>query len=300
MNIESNFVEDVRATYAARLQGWGYTLAPSVGDLNKDTHRVCVDYWNAEARRVPVRKRAVHRSAELTARHASLSLEIQNGISKVEQECLAGADLTPRLSRGLKKLDYNDKMLHDWGIHHLHLSDVVENDGYIKRTDDLLFVMRRPDDIYFLDVRPHGAWTDEDFIEIVHTNWPDTIEQFRLAGVTGGPMPAEQRKNLRDKNANAGVNVADGTFYMPPGGGMVAAGNNFNSIRWADMTIATAMSLEKAVRTWDAASLASKIEDTTGVRPDKLQLKLERVEDDHALVIVENAAKPYVIKVNYS
>src|SRR5262249_60253000 len=131
----------------------------------------------------------------------ALTAEIRAGVAAVEIELAAGADPTPRLSRKLLKRGFNDKMLNDWGIHHLHLGLSMEPEGrFITRTGDVLFVLFRDDDAYLIDVREHGAWCDGDLVEIVHTNWPETIRQFRLEGVNGFELTTKQRESLRSRN----------------------------------------------------------------------------------------------------
>ena len=188
-------------------------------------------------------------------------------------------------------------MLNDWGIHHLHLGSNVEGDGFTERTDDVLFLMVREDDAYLLDVRPHGAWADDDFIEIVHTNWPSAIEEFRLSGIRATALTTEQWKNLRAKSRNAAVGTKDGTVYAAIGGGLVSSGSNIRAIRWGDYMLMTAQAIEKAVTALDADALADEIRDVSGVRPDRLELRLGYISRDHALVLVANAARPFGIKV---
>ena len=299
MKIEMNFLEDLRAGFADRLRAWGYALPPRTANVQEDALRTCIDYCNASERRIPAHPRQVFWSSELRARESSLSAEVRDGLATIEQEVLTGADLSPRLSRFLKRLSYNDKMLHDWGIHHLHFGETVEDDGFVERTEDLLFVMRRPDAIYFLDVRSHGAWTDATFVEIVHSNWPLTIEQYRLAGLSAKPLSAQQRANLRARNSNACVAMPDGTIYMAIGGGLVSTGDNFRSVRWASGLVETALSLETATQELDVLALLDEIASVTGVRLSELALELGQLEDDHALIVVRNAATPFVIRVNY-
>jgi hypothetical protein len=299
IKIEMNFVEDVRARCAQELVTLGYTLPSSSGDPHKNAHDTCVDYWNAMNRRIPVRPRAVHWSKELRAREPSLDPEVRNALAAIEQESGNGEDLNRRYSKSLKKLQYNDLMLHDWGIHHLHLGLAIEKDGFfVERTGDLLFVLRRDDDLYLLDVRAHGAWTDADLVEIVHTNWPDTIAQYRLKGLTGPALSPVQRKNLRDRNGNAGILMQDGTFYMAIGGGIVGSGDNLRAIVWADRTLATARALQD--HTWNAEELADKIAEAKGDRPEQINLRLGHLGDDHAIIEVEPSTEPFRIRVNFS
>lgn len=99
-----------------------------------------------------------------------------------------GQDLTPQLSRGVDKAYVSprsadgklrkrrpdvDGLLAERGIHHLHLSLDVGPDGYSRRTNDLLFVVFRPEEAYVVAVYPHsGAWTKRALVETCVRNWP--------------------------------------------------------------------------------------------------------------------------------
>ena len=299
VDIDADFVRDVHETLESELVGLGYPSVTLSGDKYKDAHQVCMDHYNAFARRIAKRPRAVHWSPELTARKPTLPIDLSTGLANTISELQTGADVGPRLSRGLKDRDYDDKMLNDWGIHHMHLGSKLEADGFIERSGPVLFVMVRPDDVYLLDVRGHGAWTDADLVEIVHTNWPNTIERFRLEGITGHDLTKQQRKNLRAKNGNAGVTMKDGTFYAAIGGGLAASAANFNGVRWGDMLLATAKEVEKVIRAYDHERVRDEVERKTGTRPSRLEYRLAETHDDHALVSVDNASVPVVIKVEF-
>lgn len=305
MEIEADFVNDVRIKLAADLVQLGYSVPVPAGDAYAAAHRVCVDHYNAHARRVPTRSRVVHRSTELRARELELTPEIRAGVAAAESELTAGADLTPRLSSKLLKRGFNDKMLNDWGIHHLHLGlSMKPDDRFVTRTGDVLFVLFRDDDAYLIDVRKHGAWCDDDLVEIVHTNWPETIRQFRLDGVSGFEMTTEQRANLRSKNANAGVTTQDGTFYAGIGGGLVGSAANLRAVRWGDWQLMTARDAEAALRAYDLESLADKVAEEVGTRPARLTCRLAEIEGSDAYVVIDGAefsvdgtARPFVVRI---
>jgi hypothetical protein len=50
----------VRTKLAADLVELGYTVPAPTDDRYASAHRVCMDHYNAHARRVPTRPRAVH------------------------------------------------------------------------------------------------------------------------------------------------------------------------------------------------------------------------------------------------
>jgi hypothetical protein len=295
-----DFVEDVRAGLARELQELGYELPAPTGDAYKDAHRICVDHWNAIARRVSVRARTVHWSRELRVRDSQLAAAMRAGLASVAQALERGDDVTPKLSRKVIERTFNDKMLHDWGIHHLHLGDTIEGDGFAKRTGDVLFVMIQANDAYLIDVRGHTAWTDEELVDIIHTNWPETIARFRYnAHSLHHMLTPQDRKNLRSKNANAAVATKDGTIYGGLGGGLVGSGDNVRAILWGDHTLRMAKSVQESMSTMAAEGIADEVLAATGARPRRLVLRLAALAHDHAVVLVECAAKPFAIRIPF-
>jgi len=119
-------------------------------------------YGNWRARHVPRHPRAVHISTELqmNQKYITYKSELDAIIRAIE----SGSSLTPHLSRrittayepassrapnlqGRRDLDL---LVADWGIHHLHLSTVLESDGFVKRTGELLFAAFAKDDAYLI------------------------------------------------------------------------------------------------------------------------------------------------------
>ena len=293
MQIDMDFIEDIRLVLSAELRQLGYDLPELTGHARDDAHRVCVDRWNAHARRIPARPRSVHWSRELRDREPMLSAEIRSGLAVVEREITSGDDLTARLSRRLGKRKFNDLMLNDWGIQHVHLDAVNRADG----TDETLFVLVRADDAYLTDVRLHGAWADGDLVEIIHANWPTEIERFRsnAVGLTH-PLTDEQRRTLRSKHANSAIQMKDGTVYQAMGGGYASSGANIKAVMWGDYMLDTAKLVEDFLR-GQAAWLAGIVGSETGTRPDRATLHLRHLARDHALVLLENTRQPFVFRV---
>ena len=111
-----------------------------------------VHYTNWAVRYVPPRKRTVTIEAEAQndSRWKTLKTNIYSFLNKVE----AGEDITPHLSllphtkgytpKSTKRLPRDgwadkDLLLNVMGYHHFHLGIKTEKDGFIERTDDLIF-----------------------------------------------------------------------------------------------------------------------------------------------------------------
>src|SRR5579862_9671134 len=144
-----------------------------------DAHAALVVYYNWASRLVPPQPRLVRKSKAfernpLTAQRAS---DLNLIIADIER----GRNLTKYLSKGIlrspvkmpdeKRADI-DLLLNDWGVHHLHLSSIVEPDGFVKRDGPLLFVSFTEDAAYLIDTMKHGDWCREHVLEVLANEWP--------------------------------------------------------------------------------------------------------------------------------
>ena len=179
----------------------------------------------------------------LKSKNFSCIPEHRNALAEIEQLILDGGDISPYLSRKITKFNYNDFLLNDWGIHHLHLGTELEQDGFINRTGPLLYCRFARDCVYFIDILPHGNWTSQTLITTIHDNWPELLAPFRANGVIGTEtrLSDEEIKVLRKKKINYLISMDDGTTYLSPGGGNTSAGTNVfdvmranHDLNWVD------------------------------------------------------------------
>lgn len=187
-------------------------------------------FFNWQNRYVSNRRRTVHISTELVAKNRP---EVQELADKIEK----GDDLTPHLSRRIdtifvanpkqpelgRRADI-DLLLNDWGIFHLHISQILESDGYVKGGRELLMAIFKRNDAYLLDLLDHDSWTKESLVEIAVTNWPDA----KLFSVMPGmklypPGPKRDRTDLRNSAINTPVELPMGLVFGP---GMSGAGTS--------------------------------------------------------------------------
>ena len=158
----------------------------------------------------------------LKSKDFACSPKYQGALDQIERIIQDGDDLTPYLSRKIKEeVDYNDPLLNDWGVHHLHLGTKVESDGFVNRTGPLLYCRFEEERAYFIATLPHGSWTTLKLIRTVHQNWPESLSQFRARGFEGSPLNEDQIKELRRKSANYCLEVEPGISYRSIGGGTV-------------------------------------------------------------------------------
>ncbi len=209
---------------------WRDIISGCRTDLTQRGHSVVeLDDWhsvwtflNAERRSIPVQSRRVFRSKEFACPGAHAQ-----ALSDIEAKIRAGDDLAPHLSKRTKNLDDSDALLNHWGIFHLHMGETMGDDGFIARTDHLLFCRVTERSAYLIDVHPHkDAWPRTKLMRIIHDNWPETIAHWRAHGVTGGTLSDAEVAKLRNMNGNHLLSMPDGTVYFPPGGGTTSSGSN--------------------------------------------------------------------------
>lgn len=132
--------------------------------------------------------------------------------------------LNKRLSKASIKEDENDLLLNNWGIYHLHLGKLDNND-FSDRTNLLLFIKIIDDNVYFLDIKEHGNFSSIDFTKIMHNNWEDAIKEFRTTSLVDIEPKLNEKEVYEVWKLGA---IAILTFidkknkevaYMPIGGG---------------------------------------------------------------------------------
>lgn len=133
--------------------------------------------------------------------------------------------LNKRLSKASIKEDENDLLLNNWGIYHLHLGKLDNND-FSERTNLLLFIKIIENNVYFLDIKEHGNFSSIDFTKIMHNNWENAIKEFRIISLVDIEPKLNEKEVYEFWKLGA---IAILTFidkknkevaYMPIGGGI--------------------------------------------------------------------------------
>jgi len=205
------------------------------------THDLLTRFYNWLDRLVHPHPRETFLSREYIFRQLPAKAQVQ--LQLLQEKIERGDHLGPHLSRGIRfglekatptssKKNLNKKrdldlLLNDWGIHHLHLSDIAEQDGFVERGDLVLFAIFRQKEVALLDVLPHGAWTDDNLVAIAVRNWPAANLFVPLKGIISSThtFSAADRKQLRGAGISTFISV-DGKTYSPPHGGISTAGTS--------------------------------------------------------------------------
>lgn len=264
-DVEVNFYLDWVSERRQELSHLGYEVS-----LRPDEDIVHI-YLNLQKRLVEPKPRQIHRSKEFQC-----PAELQQGLSCIESAIRNGDDLTPYLSRLIKRADYDDPLLNHWGIHHLHLGARVDSDHFVERTGPLLFVRFDSKCAYLINIFSHGAWAMQDMIRILHENWPESIESYRLNGVIGLTRSVSDQdvKVLRRKNINTFVEIGPNIVYAPIGGGAASSGISVDVVRQADYIKDQLESMEQAV-VENIEQIADKAREKGIMLPDKPRFELK-------------------------
>ena len=254
---------------------------------------LCHRYLNLRRRLVSPGPRTV-----LLAHEFTCPPDLAGDFELVRRKIEVGEDLRPHLSRGFMNLDSHDMLLNDWGIHHLHLGTEMEPDGFVTRTGPVLFVRFAATAAYLLSVHEHGSWARQDFVRVLHRNWPDSISMWRLRGVLGlaTEVTDEDISKLRsikipgEKKKRAAVStfveVEPGVVYAPIGGGYSTAQTSIVVVRDCDRLLDALQGYEDAVRDRIPAFLNEAQSQGLPIG-DELSFKLRKV-GNHVVAIEEN------------
>lgn len=224
INLRRDFVEHIRATLILS----GYSQR-SVDRVAIDDRKIISYYLGICRRSISSTPRSVHRSKSFTCppKHAAV-------LADIERKIISGDDLSIYLSTDIRQLTNVDYMLNTWGIHHLHLGNVTrtggKNRGFVKRTRFLLFCHFTAGDAYFIGVFHHDSFSSQNVMQIMHDNWSNTLDEYRLHGVTGDQLSEEQAREQRRKRMNYVLTMQDSTVYLPPGNGTTLSGENVADI----------------------------------------------------------------------
>lgn len=237
----------------------------------EDPEEVSIQYFNFLRRLIPVRPRKVYIAKEFMC-PSELQLGLDLIINNIEQ----GVDLGPYLSKKIADLDYDDDLLNDWGVHHLHLGTNLESNGFVKRTGPVLFARFDEQNAYLINVWSHGNWTNQEMIRIIHNNWPGSIERYRLKDVTGLNYSVTDRdiKLARKAHSMLLIEPEPGVFYAPPGMGLTSAGTGIEVIRVSDYYADLMTTYEDVIRD-NIAELIEMVKAEGGNSGEKLSFVLK-------------------------
>jgi len=231
VTVEESFCEDVKE--------FVLNLLPNHrNELQSESWKsVLLVHDNWVTRLISTQPRKVIYSEELLKN--PLLTDFQAEILNLQKKIENGENLKPYLSKGVDRSSTvpnptsstpdKDGLLNHWFIHHFHLGSKLDNDGFITRTKELLFVKVFSDVICFIDILDHKSFSSTDLLRIVKKNWPHTIEEFRMSLLEGQPQSHwsdEEIMGLR-RMGGSPLTVIDGSVYAF---GITTSGHSLDSM----------------------------------------------------------------------
>ncbi|WP_417845784.1 hypothetical protein [Thalassospira povalilytica] len=135
-----------------------------------------------------------------------------------------------------------DLLFNETCIHHLHLSSEVEEDGFVQRTDRLLFVLFRREFAYLINILPHQAnhlWADRELFRTIVENWPTENLLFELVGCMGEPQSdrddqQDAYRHIQLRNAGVMTSISLDDKVYCGAGALSTAGTSMLTLRWSN------------------------------------------------------------------
>ncbi len=172
-----------------------------------------------------------------------LCSDAKSGLNTLIQIIQKGGDINPYQSKGLtlhndtssrKKQKRTDLLWADWGIHHLHLTDIpISPKSYFSDRSDkskphwLLFCRVYNNVILFIDIKNHNEtdlFSDTNLIKTLAESWPEIVKPYQLN--IDSMFPSHFSSNeiaaLRKAGLTSTITV-NNQVYMPPGMGITSA-----------------------------------------------------------------------------
>jgi len=258
-----NFIADAKQAILAVLP-YDHADQSAIDNLRKmDEPTLFVYFFNYINRLIHPRVRQVFISNEYNSRH--FSDDIKSKVSQILTKIRNGTELTPHLSEKidtgystnplkysstkLQRKRHLDLLLNDWGIHHLHISNDIEPNGFVTRDGPLLFIIFTDEIAYILDLYlNHGDWSNQNLVEIAVKNWPEARLFCELVGALGMEkrINTEERKELRSAGIDTPIEV-NGKVFISATYGISSSGISTTSSLRAQNLFRTLFDLDQKI-----------------------------------------------------
>lgn len=125
--------------------------------------------------KIPYGKKNIYYSRELL--RSPLYQAFKRKIEKISNCFKDDGNVSPYLTEKINHLIFEDRLLNDWGILHLHLNPIKERNP---ATDNfLLFVYIQDNNVFFLNIGHHKSFADKTLLEIIDNNWQGLLSVFK-------------------------------------------------------------------------------------------------------------------------
>ncbi|OCS82248.1 hypothetical protein [Caryophanon tenue] len=211
-------------------------------------HDLLRAFFNLTDKSISIQKRKVYLSTEL--KNKQLPKPYGHYLKQVIQKFKEGQNLIPHLSIKAVKPHQKDLLLYDWGIHHLHLGDTLNPNGFIKRSDYILFFVLKENEVYLIDVTKHKLedrteFSQQQLLQILKNNWPFLLTPFQLKNITNlSKKFTDKELSIIRKNGGMALVEIDNIIFRSMGGGISTAKTNLDHTIRADKIVKILRTIE--------------------------------------------------------
>lgn len=263
--LELDFLADIKEYFADQLSRLGYVV-----DGQSSVSEVGARLFSLHIRLISAEPRTVLESAEF-----SCPDELRAAYDALKRKVQVGEDINSFLSERLLDVDYEDRLLWDWGIHHFHLAQVLNEKGFVKRGNALLYGHVESKKFYSIQILDHSSFSKQELIKVVHKNWPAILEPYRLKGALGlaQSYSDEDVRKLRLAGIQPLIEVEPGIVYYPLGGGLTSAGTSTKAQLQCMQWLRVIRELESWMRA-NPDEIRQRVRNMSLIVPDPLRFKL--------------------------
>ena len=242
-NLQNQLKEQILSYFEKNKFFYGHKKNKNKAIKKLNTDKLLELYIYLQKRMITPIKRNVILSNELIYKitHKEINNDLINVINIIKMEFENGIDVNPRLSKSLEQISFNDKLLNDWNIYHLHLSNHKNHKEYYfyDRTSQLLFIYLTNSTAYFLDICDEHKnnpviFSQQKLLKIIDDNWHDLLSKYCLNEIVSVDVKDDLNRAIaRDKNTFY-FETINGKVYLPPGGGLTSAGTSQRCLKITD------------------------------------------------------------------
>lgn len=258
-----------------------------MGVTPSDDKNSVYEYFNLIKRLVSRMPRSIKRSKEFTC-----PKEYDFALAEIVNKIIKGDNLAPFMSDSILRVDFNDGLLNDWNIHHLHLTKQFRTDGFAKRSDYELFLYFTEDMAYFIQIYPHSKknlYSTQDMIRIGYDNWPHLIEKNHINAVElTQEIDDEAYGKLRKANITTFVQIRENEVFGLIGGGYMSNGFSTEALRSADHWF-NVMKIREHVIIENVESILHAINQVNDLAYDNLDIHLLWLDSDDKVTMLDKA-----------
>ena len=289
MNLTADLRTEILETLPHQPKHRAVLEAMYIGDL-------LIIFWNWVNRIPPARHYTVHRSDTLNANPLAQEPSYREPLEHIVQLLASGQEVTRHLSRrittgyqpqqskkNLKRRQDLDLLLNDWGVHHLHLTTIIEPDGFVRRSKPLLFAVFREDNAYLIDIMSHSNWARDSIPEIILRNWPQAGLIHELKGVIGSRQgfTEHERIQLRNSGVVSPIEMDGKVFIFATG--LSSAGTSMLAVRAAGQLLDTLKRFEDYL-TLHPDYIAEAFQEKGVALPERLELHFTFLQSGYGVV----------------